>query len=68
MDTTLALKAQALEDDIVRLQRLGLVVDPAVLSQEHRRIAYTFVRRAASHVEVPAPPESRIGFAYPNAR
>jgi hypothetical protein len=76
MDATLEVKAQALEDAVVRLRRIGLILDPAVLSQEHRRIAYTYVRLGAaqldageaSHTGVPAATPPGIGFAYPNAR
>ena len=57
-DAALVAQAEALGDAVARLRRVGLVVEPAVLSPENRRLAYAFVRHEAA----------RIGFAYPNAR
>lgn len=70
MDATLVAEAHALRAAMVRLHRLGLVVEANTLSREHRRLACTFVRLGEHFAEepTPAPAPRRIGFAYPGAR
>ncbi len=73
MDAALATEALALRDTVARLDRLGLVVDPAALAPATRRAAYAAARLEAARLEAAgpaaaAPARPRIGFAYPNAR
>ena len=68
MDATLTTQALALRDAVVRLHRLGLVVEASALSPEHRRLACAFVRLGATYPVDPAPAARRIGFPYPNSR
>lgn len=69
MDAKLIADAVELRHVERRLLDVGLIVDPAVLSREHRR-ALVALRRAEEGraVVAPTPVPTRIGFAYPNAR
>jgi len=68
MDAKLIADARALCDTVRRLERVGLVVEPAALSPASRRAAFA-VQRAPAGRGLDAPPAlPRIGFAYPAAR
>lgn len=69
MDANLIARAVDLRHAERRLLDVGLIVDPAALSREHRR-ALAALRRLEDERAVAAPvaAPSRIGFAYPNAR
>ncbi len=70
MDARLIATAEEFRQAERRLLDIGLVVDPSVLSREHRR-ALAALRRLEderSSVAVPNPAPARIGFAYPNPR
>lgn len=70
MDARLIAAAEDFRQAERRLLDIGLVVDPAVLSREHRRALVALRRledrRASGTAPTPAP--ARIGFAYPNPR
>jgi hypothetical protein len=67
MDAKLIAEADELLRTAERLKRVGLVVDPVVLSAEHRRAFFALQCREEEPEDQPqrTPP---IGFAYPNAR
>ena len=68
MDAKHLAEAESLYRTAIRLERIGLVVDRAALSQEHRRAAFALQCLSAA---CPAPSQPRlphIGFAYPNGR
>ncbi len=68
MDAKLISEAESLYGAVVRLQRIGLVVDRAALSPEHRRAAFVLQCLSATCPEQPEPRRAPIGFAYPNSR
>jgi hypothetical protein len=68
MNAKLVAEAESLYRAAVRLERIGLVVDRAALSPEHRRAAFALQCLSAACPERPEPRRAAIGFAYPNAK
>jgi hypothetical protein len=68
MNATLIAETEALRRAAERLERVGLVVDPAWLSREHRLAYFAWQCLAADGRWEPEPRQAPIGFAYPNAR
>ena len=69
MDAKLIAAAVDLRHAERRLLDVGLIVDPAALSREHRRALAALRRLEDERVaSAPAPAPTQIGFAYPNAR
>jgi hypothetical protein len=68
MDAKLIAESDAVRRTAERLERVGLVVDRAGLSRQHRRAFYAVQCLVTEGVQRPAPRHAPIGFAYPNAR
>lgn len=68
MNANLLAEAEALYRSAVRLERIGLVVDRAALSPEHRRAAFALQCLSAACPQQPEPRRAPIGFVYPNAK
>lgn len=68
MNTGLIADSIALRQTAQRMQRLGLVVDRAALSPEHRRAWFALQCRNADSADRHDASRPMIGFAYPNAR
>jgi hypothetical protein len=68
MNAKLVADAENLYRTAERMQRVGLIVDRAALSPQHRRAAFALQCFAAADQERPEPRQPLIGFQYPNAR
>jgi hypothetical protein len=68
MNAKLVADAETLFRTAERMQRVGLIVDRAALSPQHRRAAFALQCFVAAEPEQPQPKQPLIGFQYPNAR
>ncbi|MCC6313339.1 MAG: hypothetical protein IT337_04960 [Thermomicrobiales bacterium] len=68
MDAKLRADIESLRRTEARMQRIGLIVDPAALSPANRRASYALRRAGSADPGLAAPVRGRIGFSYPNAR
>jgi hypothetical protein len=59
---------ELLRQTAARLERAGLIVDRASLSPSLRRAFFALQCHAVDSRDLPEPPRTLIGFAYPNAR
>jgi len=68
MDNKLVAEIEALRRTAERLERAGLIVDRAALSQAHRRALFALQCVVGESCNESDPTRPLIGFAYPNAR
>jgi hypothetical protein len=68
MNAKLIADSQSLRQAAERLERVGLIVDRAALSREHRLAYFALQCHSVVAVAQREPQRPKIGFAYPNAR
>lgn len=68
MNAKLVAEAESLRRTAVRMQRVGLIVDRSTLSPTARRAYFALQCQGAQVATEADDSQTKIGFAYPNAR